>query len=53
MLGLNCYVDISVVAASRSYSLAVGHGRLIDGASLVVEYGLEGLQVSVTVVPGL
>ena len=31
---------LSLVAASRGYSLGVVHGLLIVGASLVVEHGL-------------
>ena len=40
VLGLNCYMDICLAAASRGHSLSVVHGLLIAVASLVVEHGL-------------
>ena len=41
MLGLHCYVGLSLVAMSGSYSLVVMHRLLIAVASLVVEHGLS------------
>ena len=40
----------SLVAASRSYSLAMVHGLLISVVSLVAEHGYWGTQASVVTV---
>ena len=41
VLGLCYCVGLSLVAASKGYSLVAVHGLLIDVASLVVEHGLQ------------
>ena len=53
ILGPCCCSGFSLVAASRGYSLAVGHGLLLVVASLVAERGLKGKQTSAAVAPGL
>ena len=53
VLCICCCVGFSLVAASRGYSLAVGHGLLLVVASLVAERGLKGKQTSAAVAPGL
>ena len=45
--------SLSVVAASRGYSLVVVCGLLVMVASLVVEHGLQACKVSVVAAPGL
>ena len=53
MLSLHCCSGFSLVAASGGYSLAAVLGLLTVVASLIAEYGLEGVQASVAAAPGL
>ena len=54
VLDLHCCMGFSLVSVSRGHSVVVvGAGFLIAVASLVVEHGLCGVQVSVVVAPGL
>ena len=53
VLDLRCYMWLSLVAASRGYSLVVVRGLLIVVASLVVEHRLYGAWPSIVVAPGL
>ena len=39
-LGLRCFLGLSLVAASRGYSIIVVFGLLIAEASLIAEHGL-------------
>ena len=50
MLGLHCYVDFYLVAASRGYLLVCG---LLTALTSLVEHGLEGARASVIVAPRL
>ena len=53
VLGLHCCVGFSLVAESRSYSVAVGHRLLIVVASLAAEHRLSGTWASVVTSSGL
>ena len=48
VLGLNCCVGFSLVAASRDCSLAVVCGLLVAVASLVVEHKLQNPSLGFT-----
>ena len=50
VLGLHCYVDFYLVAASRGYLLVCG---LLTALTSLVEHGLEGARASVIVAPRL
>ena len=52
-VGLCCCERFSLVAASRSYSVAVVLRLVISVASLVVEQGLKGTQAAVVTASGL
>ena len=52
VLGLHCYEDFSLVAASRGYSL-VATCRLVIAVAFVVERGLKGMSASVAAAPRL
>ena len=53
VLGLHCWMQLSLVAVSRGYPLAVVHGLLSAVASLILEHGLWGEQASVFATHGL
>ena len=53
VLGLHWYVNFSVVAVSRGYSLVAVLELLLAVESLVMELGLQGAQASVVAAPGL
>ena len=49
MVGLYCFLDFSLFAASGAYSVAAVRRLLIAVASLVAEPGLRGWQDSIVV----
>ena len=53
VLGLHWYVNFSVVAVSRGYSLVAVLELLLAVESLVMALGLQGAQASVVAAPGL
>ena len=53
MLGLHWYVNFSVVAVSRGYSLVAVQELLLAVDFLVMELELQGAQASVVAAPGL
>ena len=53
VLGFYCCVGFSLFVTSGGYSLGAVHGLLIEVASFVAEYGLEGAQASVVGACGL
>ena len=53
VLGLHWYVNFSVVAVSRNYSVVAVLELLLAKESLVMEFGLQGARASVVAAPGL
>ena len=52
MLDLRCCAGVSLVGASRGYSLVVVPGLLIEVASLIVEHRLQDMWAQLLWFPG-